>query len=656
MRTHFTKHKIILVKQSNYDENVFCLIEQTKGNEINILIVNFLYDITLNKMKIASGKILDLLFSSNRLFKDESLTDGNNYIVNLEDKENENSNLGKKKIKLMQSIKDMFSTNKSYELMYIILDNGELLIWDYISNKSKKIVIFDCKLKKNVKLSKIIPLNTLDEDFMIILETDKIEFLILNQIIFNNIFILEKKEDLQLISDYYLDNNSNTLLLFYLSERTDSQEKLRVLNFSMAFDICSSHKIKESYQEMSLKKTKLNSYFINQTNCVQELIVNNFNQKKCKTFKINHKHNSNNIAHILSEFSDGIIRINEFHFTKKNNTIDSFKLVLKYNIKIHYNSIIDSIFLDSHSIASTANDHSLKLWNLNSCKDLNLVTDFNSNINTENIKPSIEKIVNTKTNSNNNVANTIFNKINSVCFYQQSNKNSEEFLKQFEEFYKNTDLIFPTNIEEFHLDFYIFSYINKSEENFISAEILINKEFNNCLESNSFKSFNSLLFLSQLGRKFDINFNLKGNSFENLLNEKINNLTNSSQIVNSFKYENLLEIMNLINLSKSYLDENRGLYQKLLDKFSNENFSNKLFIILLNTLLENYEEAISTCLNCNLYVEGIIIFKLTRNTNFTLYNQILAKFQKFLSQKNIFQAIKCQKVIEILNKYINKNK
>jgi len=641
------------VKQSNFDENVFSLIEQTKGNDINILIVNFLYDICLNKMKITSGKILDILFSSNRNFKDEYLLNHHLNTANFEENENGNAKIGKKKIKVIQSLKDMFSTNKSYELIYIILDNGELLIWDYILNKSKKIVIFDSKLKKNIKLSKIIPLNTKDEDLMVILYSDKIEFFILNQIIFNNIYILEKKCESDLICDYYLDKDSNTLLVFYLSERTESQEKLRILNFSDAYEICNSHKIKESYQEMSLKKTKLNTVFINQTNYVQELVINNFNQKKCRALKINKVLYSNNIVHMLSEYTDGILRINEFHFTKKNNTIDSFKLVLKFNIKIHLNSIIDSIFLDPHSIASTANDHSLKIWDLNSCKDLNLVTDFNNNITTESNKPLIAKVNTLKTSSNNNL--TLFNKINSICFYQQSNKVCEEFLSQFEEFNKNYDSNF-TKLGEFSLDFYIFSYFNSSEQNFNSAEILIKKELNFSLESNSFKSFNSLLFLYQLGMKFDIDFDFKENSFTNLLNEKLNKMSNLNQATSSFKYENFLEIFSLINLTNSNLQENKETLKNLMSKFSNENFSNKLVLILFNTLLDNYEEAISSCINCNMFIEGILLFKLTKNTDFNLFNQILNKFQKFLSQKNIFQAIKCQKVIEILNKYTNKNK
>jgi hypothetical protein len=607
----------------------------------------------MNKLKITSGKILDLLFSSNRNFKEEYLLNDHLNSTNFEENENGPAKLGKKKVKLIQSLKDMFSTNKSYELIYIILDNGELLIWDYILNKSKKIVIFDSKLKKNIKLSKIIPLNTMDEDLMVILYSDKIEFFILNQIIFNNIFILEKKDDSDLICDYYLDKYSNTLLVFYLSERTESQEKLRILNFSDAYEICSSHNIKESYQEMSLKKTKLNTFFINQTNYVQEIVINNFNQKKCKALKINKVLYSNNIAHILSEYTDGILRINEFYYTKKNNTIDSFKLVLKFNIKIHLNSIIDSIFLDSHFIASTANDHSLKIWDLNSCKDLNLVTDFNNDMTTEINKPLIAKVNNVKAGSNNNL--TLFLKINSICFYQQSNKVCEEFLMQFEEFYKNSDSNLSTN-GEFSPDFYIFSYFNSSELNFNSAEILIKKEFNFCLESNSFKSFNSLLFLYQLGMKFDIDFNFKQNSFTNIMNEKLNKMTNSNQSISSFKYENFLEIFSLINLTNSNLLENKEILKNLLSKFPNENISNKLVLILFNTLLDNYEEAISSCINCNMFIEGIVLFKLTKNTDFNLFNQILNKFQKFLSQKNIFQAIKCQKVIEILNKYINKNK
>ena len=73
-------------------------------------------------------------------------------------------------------------------------------------------------------------------------------------------------------------------------------------------------------------------------------------------------------------------------------------------------------------------------------------------------------------------------------------------------------------------------------------------------------------------------------------------------------------------------------------------------------MMNDYEEAINISLNSNLFIEAIILFKITKSNKFDLFNEILMKFQKYLSQKSIFQALKCQKVIEILNNYNNKIK
>ena len=134
----------------------------------------------------------------------------------------------------------------------------------------------------------------------------------------------------------------------------------------------------------------------------------------------------------------------------------------------------------------------------------------------------------------------------------------------------------------------------------------------------------------------------------------MNKLPSTNQLTNSLKYENILEIISFVNLSKMNILDNKNLYENLLTKFSNL-LQNKALFIVMHSFMNNYEEAIKMSLNSNLFIEAIILFKLSKNENFSLFNDILMKFQKFLSQKSIFQALKVQKVIEILNNYMNKN-
>ena len=605
-------------------------------------------------MKITSGNIISLIFSSKRIFHEDDIKDSTK-----EDKINDVHNAIKKNYdKKMISMLDMFSSNEEYELIYILMDNGEFIIWNFVKNISKKIVIFDSKLKKNITSSKIIPLNTKDEDFIVMINSECIEFYLVNQIIFNSLYFIERKTtNLNcLINDYYFDLESNTLLFSYFSENGENSNKLKIIDFSEVLQICNSHNLKENYLEMIMKKKKLNQLFINPNKYIREISINNFTHNKCISIKIRKTEKESNNITFLSEFQDGFIRINEFHFTKINNIINSYKFLILYNFKVHLNSIIDSKFLDSNLIASIGNDHSLKLWNLNTCKNLKLVVDFNDNLNDISKVPTHDVTKNEfKINPNDKMALTLFNKINSLCFYQQSNKQSEEFLFQFEKYYKNLDENNCIIKEDGYLEFYLFSFFESTELNFRNAEKLIEKEIIFSLESNTVKSLYSFILLYQLASNLNIKLaTLESKSLKEMINDKLNKLPCSNQVSNSMKYENLLEIMTFVNLNLN-ISTNIELYKNLIEKFSNL-ISNKVFLIIINTMMNDYEEAINISLNSNLFIEAIILFKITKSNKFDLFNEILMKFQKYLSQKSIFQALKCQKVIEILNNYNNKIK
>ena len=192
-------------------------------------------------MKITSGNIISLIFSSKRIFHEDDIKDSTK-----EDKINDVHNAIKKNYdKKMISMLDMFSSNEEYELIYILMDNGEFIIWNFVKNISKKIVIFDSKLKKNITSSKIIPLNTKDEDFIVMINSECIEFYLVNQIIFNSLYFIERKTtNLNcLINDYYFDLESNTLLFSYFSENGENSNKLKIIDFSEVLQICNSHNL-----------------------------------------------------------------------------------------------------------------------------------------------------------------------------------------------------------------------------------------------------------------------------------------------------------------------------------------------------------------------------------------------------------------------------
>jgi hypothetical protein len=577
---------IVFCKQANFNENIFAII----GGENVICIYDYSADVVLNKNYL-DFKPKTFLFNSKR------------HVQNLQNRNNE---------KVKNAVNDLFSEKNEFELLYVAGDNF-ILIWDYINNKTNKIY-----LDFGVKECTLVPLNNENEDLLLISISknhENIKINLLNQILNFDLFTHEIKLNTTEHQhfDYFLMENH--FFIFIIENQHDlkifslEKEFLKLLttNENPILENYSNYFSKYNSIQNGLNKklfTELN--FKGFSNCVITCLT------VLKEYSL---HNEQMVIRLAISQQDGVIKIYEA-------VLENYlKLILRYSINAHYGRITELAWLGTHTICSTAFDHSLKLWNINLCKDLDLLVEYKDNAYLD-FKKETVKLTNN------------FIKASSLSLFQQSYKLSEEFLANFEKAYSSEN---DLNVLTDDIEINLFSLYKDTGVNFITASKVLLFELTSSVEnSNLNKTLLNIVNLALYCKYFSIDSFNEGVFIEKLTDRL--NITNAPH--------GLIKIENIADILQHYSD---------LDYLS-EKYSNILkinFCILLKE--KTYSEVINLCLDSQCFIDAIIIFKLSRSEDFNVYFNILERLRGFIYSKHVFQSQKILKITEILKNYFNKN-
>jgi hypothetical protein len=594
--------------------------------------------------------------------------------------------------------------------------------------------------------------------------------------------IIPKKENLihKFSMDIvYIDNNSNNCKLpspgykNYIVVTLENETNLRIVKIGNSFldllakyniilDIDNYHqrnrKITNLLTESSTsclenKKNESNSLNIRKNdrtdnydkNCfLSQKFYKNFSNVPANDIKIfyldSNDRNKIKIS-IIASLIDNSIKYFELILDDSNlSDHQTSNLNLKFSINAHISKIQDIIFISETIIASVSYDQSLKIWDMNKCKliDLPILNNNNDN-NFSKFNPVKEnsKMKNAISNdslSGKNKINKIFpifTKVVNEAIYSQSYASSNEFINNFSSFYLklNNKIIeikkdnlnnnisnfeierlignlyiefIPIlnesssyNIDKKDLDYLIFTFsgINSIDKKIIYYLIKYEliKNHNDIVKINT-KNMQTLFCL--IFYIFIFNFNTNLNElYQIFLKIKIRiqtalqeyetkqkeNQENNPIIHNENNprfYSNLLNKVNFIikfidNEIKMFQDDNINNIEesrfKNLINFNEIIFNDlplraKFFELLINN---KYKEACLMLEENELYFESLILTKLVNNeesnnrlnfnNNYLVFKDKLNKFRAFIYSKQIYQAQKCQSVINILNEIYNSN-
>jgi hypothetical protein len=593
IRRHLFKDKksnkeisyLIKAAQAKFNEEIFAFVVQNpKDKRFTLEVYNYNSDIKLNYLSVPENVIsVDFIKSSKEYAYDIKFEyTGASFSIDEQ---------------RIHAINELFSDKNKYDLLYILTSDGDIIIWDFIYNKTNNIKITS-ECSSNAQI-----LSMLNEDFTILISNNKVSCF--NQLISIELFNIN---EVNIICDYYVTPNN-----FYLFH-VENSYSLRLTWFNKQFANLMKPNNYEEYIKLfneEYKKTNLNLMAVKLEN------ITNVPINIVSTFK-------NGPCLISIAQSDNLIKVYELIINEEQ---EIFSLYLRYSINAHVNKITNLIWIDVVTLVSSSMDHSVKLWNTSMCKHLNLpYTEIKLKEN--NKKEDTHKMKITLVNS--------INKLNSICLYQQSFKASDEFVNYFIMFYselKNLGENKDKDIESIELNFYnknfeklssfpdflIFSLFKSDQVNFLIAKQIIQLEIKNITDSsNPTKLVPSLINLFAYSKLFKIDFDIDAL-------EIIRKKVQPAQIINedaALQFQNLPEI----------------------------NFTNTFFIALEQN---DIGKSIELLLENNLFVEAIFILKLARMKNYPKLKTILEKLQKFICQKQVFQSIKVHKVIETLNNYFN---
>ena len=330
------------------------------------------------------------------------------------------------------------------------------------------------------------------------------------------------------------------------------------------------------------------------------------------------------------------IGIKEINYEKYLDTIDKMKNSLSNINEENYE--FDSVFQ-----RSDVNKNNLKLTNISINEKYNMICSFSDG-------SIMYYIIDITMNSQNYyVINKIIYKylikvnflpINDALFINNISNNSENnycfVTTSAEQSLKITD---PSNCNILNINFKPES--NNSINQEISKDIIINKSFTNL--------FSNLFFAQSTkeAKEFSENFSLPENmnndiSIEILLysyfkDDKEKNLTSIQKII---EYAN-----NKIKLKK----QNTKYIEEICNYFSQKEKNNDKLIFVFE---KDYNKIIDALIEFYCYVECLLFVKY-KNLGLDAFIQCLEKIKKSIYIKQLFQAIKIEKIIEYYKRNFN---
>ena len=255
---------------------------------------------------------------------------------------------------------------------------------------------------------------------------------------------------------FYFYANDTNLSIYYMN-LLNQYEILKDINtneikYEIYLDII--NKLKESSKLMNEKKYEFDSIF-------RKI---DFNKSILKITNIAINDNLN----MICSFNDGSVMYYIFDIdTKNQNNYIINKIIYKYQIKVNFLPINDSLFLNNINInegnnfffVTTSAEQSLKITDPSNCNILNI----NFKPKTNNILNNNNIIVNQNVN-NNYIINKSFTNLFSNYFFTQSTKEVKIFSDNFS---------LPENIYTCSIEVLIFSYFNEEEKNKLSIKKII---------------------------------------------------------------------------------------------------------------------------------------------------------------------------------------
>lgn len=568
------------------------------------------------------------------------------------------------------------------------------------------------------------------------------------------------------------DKSCNKLVLVTL----ENEYNIRIVTINdYILDVLSKYNIFDNYEQYKKRNFELDSYLkknflfkstqkenmINYGNVKAEsyLFENNknlnnnlFSQKIFKNFsnvpaielKVfnNENNDKNNLKiNIIASLVDNTIKYFELIIDNHDFLdIDKSYLNLKYSINAHIAKIQDITFISETNFASISSDQSLKIWDVNKCKLIDLpILNINQNIEKFTKSKNLKEVMNNKNLDSNNLQKDkknstkifpVFTKIVNEAIFSQSYASSNDFINNFTNFYEklkekknsinqNNDLNdlkiyekekiiedlyleFLPNInqpigsfDKKYLDYLIFTFceiklVNKNMSYFLIKYELM-KNFNENMKINS-KNMQSLFCLAVylfifssdnisediqqifLKIKIKIQSAMAESDTKNILIEDNNN--NIQNENNPKFYSNLINKVNAIidyfNVEVKIITENKTINmcerrgEKLLELnkkiFCDVPLRAKYFEHIIN---KEYKEADFMLEENELYFENLILEKIIDNSEKNLsikiemdyfkFREKLNKFRAYIYSKQIYQAQKCQAVINVLNDFYISN-
>jgi hypothetical protein len=564
----------IAIEQAKFNENIFAILDHDES--YTIYIYDFNTDMVINKFTVKK-KPSCMVFSSKRKYMGNLFTND----------------------KVNKTVNELFSEIEEYDLLYIGC-SSEVIVWDYIADKFNR-VDFDCQIGNGV----LLPLGNQNEDIMLMnFAKNKIKLFIFNQMLAIELISLEHNATEGNHCDYFLTEEN--FFIFAI----ENQHDLKLISFCKDYikELKNNDdNILDNYSSYTKRYNKLTAgvadtmltvlFFKGFTNSVISSIA------VLKEYCI--KDDQLLIRFAVSHI-DGVIKVYEIVLGTQ------LKLLLRYSINAHLSRITEILWLGNSTIASISLDHSLKLWNILLCKDVDLLIEHRNNTHIDN-KPDSHKLVNN------------FIKINSSCLFQQSYKASQAFTALFEKEYTDYN---PDRVKDISdIEFNLFSLHRDTGLNYLTACKAVEYELLTCCESLNYNKVVANIINLLLYRKY---FGIDGdtNAIISRLKDKVGGTT--------IKIENVVDIL-----------ENYTNADYLSEKYSNVIKVNYFILIKEGS----YREAIDLCLSSQCFIDAIVIYKLSCLDTPEVYFDILTRLRGFIYSKFIFQAQKLQKVIDTLRNY-----
>lgn len=416
---------------------------------------------------------------------------------------------------------------------------------------------------------------------------------------------------------------------------------------------------------------------------------------------------------LIASLIDNSLKIFEIELMLQSENFE-IKLTLKFSINAHISRIQDISILSENKIASLSNDQSLKIWDLSKCKPINLpilsknhsqyiqtsnICEKDSKKKYENIFPAFNKIINeaiyTQSFQSCNEFVGNFNEIYKNLKLLKENLNFNNDLtatndKSIGIVTKFFNEIFEKHLKGDHiidkksLDYFIFLFCESWEINRYSVKLLIDYELSKTfseIKNLNLKTLSIIItlciyfFIFFPDGKFDIIENylvklkaiieVKVRTTENKLDKvsQFNSKNTSNDDLNHEIYKiklfiNFISNFKFVGGSKSsnYFKELKDVIEKIYD---GKNIRKKFFELLLDDKLN---EAKQILYDNELYIELIILSKLRifeqicqkdNKIHYHDFKKQIENFRIFIYNKQIYQAQKCQNIINVLDNYFN---